>query len=153
MLGDVYLEKGTILFLSPYRTHRIENKENLAHPREFMARPIINAKDPSYRFFTFGPEPTRTCVGMDLAKLETKMLMAYLISEYKLSLHKLTFPFPVKEEYSLQLANSVDQRNQLITFTKLDKAAQLNQNINTSASTLNTTEPEEKQTFALYQKK
>jgi cytochrome P450 len=125
MLGDVLLKKGTILFISPFRTHRIHSANNVDNPDTFMPRTGLQPKDPRYQFFTFGPEPTRTCPGMDVATLENKIVMAHLISQYDLRLANLQHPFGVEEVYSLHLACTIDPQDEGIKFTPIKRNAML----------------------------
>jgi cytochrome P450 len=132
MLGDVLLKKGTILLISPLYTHRIPNATNLKDPEKFIPTPGLHPKNPNYQFFTFGPEPTRTCPGLEVATLENQIAMVHLVTHFDTHLATMQHPFDVEQEYSLQMARHVKQQEEKIAFTRRDKSNNLRVNMSNS---------------------
>ncbi|MEO6420947.1 MAG: cytochrome P450, partial [Polyangiaceae bacterium] len=85
-VGGFRIQKGTIVFVSPYVTQRHpafwENPEGF-DPERF--RPEIDAERPKYLYFPFGGGP-RICIGTAFAMLEGQLLLAALAQKYTLHL-------------------------------------------------------------------
>lgn len=122
-LDDVLLKKGTIILISPYRTHRLENTGNVNNPGIFNLRANLDETSSNCQMMTFG-YPPRTCPGRLLAMLENKIVITMLLNSYQPLLKNLQHPFPTKEVYSLQLADSVDAQKIPVSFAKMDKELQ-----------------------------
>lgn len=85
-VGGFRIQKGTIVFVSPYVTQRHpafwENPEGF-DPERF--RPENDADRPKYQYFPFGGGP-RVCIGTAFAMLEGQLLLAAIAQKYTLHL-------------------------------------------------------------------
>lgn len=117
MLDNVLLKKGTAIFISPLRAHRTNRDNNTDNASDYQLNRKLSETDPNYKLMTFGFEP-RICPGRNLAMLENKVVLAYLVAEFDFQLQNLHHPFDIKEVYSLQLADSVKQQNEAISFKR-----------------------------------
>lgn len=90
-LGGHLLPKGSFVFISPYVTHRHpafwENPEGF-DPERFAPSRVAEEKKrgrPRYAYFPFSGGP-RQCIGNHMAELEAQLLLATLLSRYRVKL-------------------------------------------------------------------
>ena len=90
-LMDYQLEPGQILMGCIYLLHQRE--DIYPEPRLFKPERFLEREFDSYEFFPFGGGKRR-CIGEALAKLEMKLVLATIISQYRLELlgDKLEIP-------------------------------------------------------------
>lgn len=86
-IAGARLPKGSLVFLSPYVTHR--NPRLWPEPERFdplrFLSPEIESL-PKYAYFPFGGGP-RICIGNSFAMMEARIILAALASRFSLSLH------------------------------------------------------------------
>lgn len=73
----------TAVTISPYITHRMP--ELYAHPRRFDPSRWENIQPGPYEYFPFGAG-SRMCIGAQFALMEIKLVLAMLLSRYRLTL-------------------------------------------------------------------
>jgi cytochrome P450 len=85
-IGGVHLAKDSMVFLSPYVTHRLpiyfENPEGF-FPERFLEPDFEEL--PKYAYFPFGGGP-RICIGNGFAMMEAKLLLAQVAQRYRIDL-------------------------------------------------------------------
>lgn len=85
-VGGYPIPARTNVLMSPYITHR--HPEFWVNPEEFDPERFTaeaSAKRPVYAYFPFGGGP-RLCIGRDFALLEAQLILAMVISRYRLRL-------------------------------------------------------------------
>lgn len=85
-VGGYRIRKGTIVFLSPYLTHR--HPDFWEEPEEFRPQrfaPQACASRPKFAYFPFGGGP-RQCIGNTFAMTESILVIATLASRFALEL-------------------------------------------------------------------
>ena len=99
---DIVVEKGLAIDISVHAIHHSEEYFTNPHkfdPERFM--PENRHKIKPYTYLPFGAGP-RGCIGMRFALMETKIALAYVISQFKLSKSPQT-PVPPRTVSSLFL--------------------------------------------------
>jgi len=85
-LGGYVVPVGSLVFLSPYLTHRHpavwEDPERFDPERFTPARAALR---PAFAYFPFGGGPRR-CIGSGLAAAEAQMIVATVVQRYRLAL-------------------------------------------------------------------
>jgi cytochrome P450 len=85
-IGGYRIPAGSTVLLSPYLTHRHsafwENPEGF-DPERFL--PERSKGRPRYAYFPFGGGP-RLCMGVDMAIMETLLIMVMVVQRYRLDL-------------------------------------------------------------------
>ena len=92
-LEDYSLEPGMMVVPCIYLTHRREDL--YPNPQEFDPERFLARKFSPYEYFPFGGG-VRTCVGMALSLWEMNLVLATVLSHYKLSLDPSTSITPVR---------------------------------------------------------
>jgi cytochrome P450 len=83
-LGDVEVETGSVLAMSPYLVHRLEEywpQPELFDPDRFLSE-RMPGKHP-FAYFPFGGGP-RLCIGHNFAVLEAHLIVATIAQRYRL---------------------------------------------------------------------
>lgn len=99
-LGGYYVPANTLIWLSPYVTHRHPDfwqQPEVFDPERFS--PESAANRPHYAYFPFGGGP-RLCIGSNLAMMEAQLITATIAQRYLL---RLVPDHPVEPEVSLTL--------------------------------------------------
>lgn len=81
-LGPYPLPEGAMIFISPYVTHRIP--ELFGDPLRFDPYRWENASWSAYEYLPFGAG-AHTCIGRHFAMLEMKIILATLLSRFRLT--------------------------------------------------------------------
>ncbi len=82
-LGDVRLPAGTVVILSQWVMHRApEFWEDAGTFKPERWDPASGQKIPQGVYFPFGAGP-RTCIGMPLAQMEARLILANILQHYK----------------------------------------------------------------------
>lgn len=82
VIGGYHVPGGSIVFLSPYMTHR--HPEFWDEPEKFDPDRFLPERSegrPKYAYFPFGGGP-RQCVGRDFAQLEAQLIFATLYQRF-----------------------------------------------------------------------
>ncbi len=86
VVSDVKLAKGTIVFVSPYVTHR--SRARWPNPEGFDPQRFLEGRAealPRFTYFPFGGGP-RICIGNAFAVTEAVLVLATLLQRVKLEL-------------------------------------------------------------------
>ena len=75
------IRKGTLIFYSPYLTHR--DPATFEHPNAFDPDRWASKRVSPARLFGFGAGP-RVCLGKAFAKLQLKLMLRALLGRYRL---------------------------------------------------------------------
>ena len=78
-----YLEPGTIVLGCMPMTHQREDL--YPNPKQFKPERFLERKYSPYEFMPFG-QGARRCLGAALAMFELKLVLAYILSNYELTL-------------------------------------------------------------------
>jgi cytochrome P450 len=100
ILGGYYVPANTLIWLSPYITHRHPDfweRPEVFDPERFSPEHVANR--PHYAHFPFGGGP-RLCIGSNLAMMEAQLITATVAQRYLL---RLVPGHPVEPEVSLTL--------------------------------------------------
>lgn len=93
-VGEVKLARGSIVYLSPFLTHRLDEiweRPDEFYPEHFTAERV--AIRPRYAYFPFGGGP-RHCIGSNFAVLEMEILLATLAQRFDLARVSPAWPKP-----------------------------------------------------------
>lgn len=105
-LGDMKMKGSEYFFISPAVTHRLKSiwgEDALSFRPERFFEEGCPRNNP-FAYFPFGWSP-RPCPGQRFAKLETKLLLARVISEYNVKLQAgLKQPFPYDVVFTMKTA-------------------------------------------------
>lgn len=105
-IGGVKIKKGTMVFVSPYMMHRDPrwwNDAETFRPERFAAG--AEEKLPRYAYFPFGGGP-RVCLGNTFALMESRLILATLLPNYRFTLMPGTHIAPVAKA-TLRCANGM----------------------------------------------
>jgi len=84
-VGTVELAQGSIVYLSPFLTHRLDDiweRPDQFYPEHFTPERV--ATRPRYGYFPFGGGP-RHCIGSNFAVVEMQILLATLAQRFDLA--------------------------------------------------------------------
>lgn len=93
-VGKAELVRGSIVYLSPFLTHRLRDiweRPDEFYPEHFAAERV--AMRPRYGYFPFGGGP-RHCIGSNFAVLEMQILLATLAQHFDLARVSPAWPRP-----------------------------------------------------------
>jgi len=93
-IGEVCLPPGSVVYVSPYLTHR--KREYWDRPDEFYPEhftPDRASSRPKYAYFPFGGGP-RQCIGNYYAVIEMQLVIATLAQQFSLSMLVRQRPSP-----------------------------------------------------------
>jgi cytochrome P450 len=108
-LGEISVQKGTLIVIAPYILHRhrcLWAEPDLFDPTRFLGP--AKAKIPRFAYLPFGAGP-RTCIGSSFALQEATLVLAKLVQRFDMRLAPGAVVWPL-QKITLRPANGLPMR-------------------------------------------
>jgi cytochrome P450 len=126
-IGGYEFQPGTLLVPSIYSIH---HREDLyPNPKQFNPERFLDRQYAAHEYIPFGGG-NRRCIGMAFAWFEMKLVLATLLSQWKLELTTEEFPKPERRRALLGMSESV----KLLVKGKRSPSELLSENSNSVAA-------------------